>query len=196
MVIEPLIIDFWAWFANEQSKLRNIPPGEVAEIVFPRLRKIHSGIGVEVTFDGPKPELVLTAYGDANLFPLIRQIVATTPSPLDWNVVALKQARGFAFKVRFDQSSIEVSQLPFEPLVSPSDSKFFGVCLFFPNLHQSEAERLHMARVILMSGLGEERMSKIDQIDTADIGQAPPDPLRLAELEAFLDWRRRKNLGK
>jgi hypothetical protein len=188
-----MIVDFWSWFEANRAALQATKPDQAVDMIFPHVHAIDSRIGIEVTLDTPRPELVLTAYGNAELFPLVRQIAALAPRYLDWNIVALKPGRGFDFEIHFGDSSVNASQLPFEPLEAGADPQLLGICVFLPMRKRSEEDWPYFARVILTSGIGDERVSEIDHIEVGDLENAPVDPLRLAELEAFLDWRRKKD---
>ena len=126
------------------------------------------------------------------MFPLVREIVAEAPDGLPWTLRPLKPPRGFDFQFRNADVSIEAATLLFEPLEAETDPRPLGLQVFVPTHADPEADWLGIVNLILASGLGEERMAEISHVEYDDLVNAPVDPLRLAELESFLEWRRRR----
>ena len=183
---------FWRWFSENQARLDDLGRDSLVDQVLAELQKIDDGVGVEVSAKGQPPELVLTAYGEPSLFPLVRQIVAAAPVNLAWTVRALKPPSGFDFCLRRGEASIDASTLPFEPLEAEADPQLLGLQVFVPTQSDPEADWLSIVKLILASGLGEEGMAQVSHVEFDDIANAADDLLRLAELAAFLDWRRRR----
>ena len=185
------INSFWEWFARNEAELNALDPDAVVERVQDEIQRIDDGVGVEVGARGQPKELVVTAYGQQELFPLVRQIVEGAPA-LAWTVRALKPPGGFDFQFRRGSLALDVSALPFEPLESDADPALFGVQVFVPTGQVPEEEWPDIVSLILASGLGEERFAAIDHVAYDDLANAPENPLRLGELEQFIEWRNGK----
>lgn len=189
------VASFWIWFSENQPALRALDPDALVDRVLVELQRIDPGVGVEVAAAGQAPEMIFTSYGEPSLFPLVREIASEAPVGLAWAVRALKSPGGFDFRLRRGEASIDAATLPFEPLEAEGDPTRLGLQVFVPTHTDPEQDWLGIVNLILASGLGEERMAAISHVEYNDIANAPADPLRLAELDAYLDWRRGQRPG-
>jgi hypothetical protein len=109
-----------------------------------------------------------------------------------WRLIHLKPAKGFAFRLKNECVDLQAEAVPFEPLEVSGRPDLFGVRIYFSQ-EVPPADRDSVAFLLLSTGLGERRFAtEITHVETAERDAAPPDPLRLGELDNFLEWRRRQ----
>lgn len=159
----------WARRALPQLSITNAE--EASEIIMNKLNKINTEIGIEVselkTEDMTNNrELIFTAFSDKSLFSTIDSIVSRLNNIEGWDAIALKPERGFSFKLKFKNISINANQLRF----SIADQKNKEIILFlpFPIGNIDETELSELAWLILETGLGERLSSKIESLELDD----------------------------
>src|SRR5688572_32764676 len=94
---------FWRWFVQRDRHLRDASTGTLLDEVLERVGEYCAArglppdlLGVEVAREaGERPELVITAYGQEEHFPVVDALVAAAPASIPWKVTALKPALGF-----------------------------------------------------------------------------------------------------
>jgi hypothetical protein len=170
---------FWAWFTANADRYRDVEVPEKDQLLDElesRLHRYHPRLYFEVGGmpAGPR-ELVITAEGDASLFPTVERLVAAAPQIAGWEAVALKQPGGFDFVINYGRFRIEPDTCWFQALVSKSDPRRLGVRVACPNF-SLEAEKTFLSAIYILldSGLGE-RVASLE-IAYVEVAAVPPDP--------------------
>jgi hypothetical protein len=152
---------FWTWFAAEQPALQLFPAEEAASRISEQLGALGLDLCAEVSFDGPMPELVISARGRKEQFENVRQLVASAPASFGWKIVALRQARGFEFELSAEGLHIEAAKLKFNPLRTEKRPAALGMEIALPHPVADAPVAKDLVRLILQTGVGEEAASKI-----------------------------------
>ena len=112
------VVAFATW-ALTRSYLRYVMSflDVVAGRISDQLLIIDPQLGVEVGDDEPGlREVIVTAFSEPSLFPLVHRIVGSVSDISGWCFVALKPPRGFAFKLSAGGSMIDAKALAFAPI--------------------------------------------------------------------------------
>ncbi len=179
------IEQFWSEVKPKIECLTEADPiSTIAGDISDTLRQIHPAIGVEIRIDSVK-ELILTAYGDAQYFNLIKDIVSRAPHINGWRIVPLKEGKGFKFSIRLGDQVFAVSDLKAKTEISKNDRHELSILIFArrelaPLLNWEE-----LVAIILSTGLGEENYAKIKSITIRSFDEAPQDAFHLDFLEAI-----------
>ncbi len=192
--------EFWTWFAANEARFRNLagPEAETEALldeILDHLHEFSDGLYFEIggPADGPL-ELIITAEGDADFFPQVRDLVAQAPPIPGWKVIAFRPAMGFEYVI--DCSGLEISPQDcwFEPMASAEAPEQFGMRVVGPGYTEESQEDFAAAICqIIEVGLGE--IAAADEIHYLEFGPLPADPeaegyLELPALAAYLEWRK------
>jgi len=190
---------FWRWLLDHQADLNALehPEQPFWDTLLERLQRLDGGLSFELSAPGETPrELVVTAQGDWELFPLVEALVSVAP-PLDgWEFVALKPAMGFAFGLRSEGLELDPSQLWFEPMADGDTPHLLNLRIAVPGFNEEqELEISNGLLLILETALGEK--SAAMDVNVVDVCELPDDPegegfQRLPELASLVEWRKRR----
>jgi hypothetical protein len=117
---EDPIEKFWKWFQSNEKQLRNFQdnPDKTLTQVLDKVTKIQRGLSIE--FEPPKANAItvtVSANGDRNLFPIVKEIVAKAPLIDDWTFVSFRQ------RMRLDQVKGMVIKAQ-DKEITPGNMKF------------------------------------------------------------------------
>ena len=197
-VEEARIAEFWAWFVQHASDLARARPDEspVLEELLQSLQGIDSGLFYEICTDSSPHELIVTAEGRRELFPLVEAVVAAAPRLDGWICIALKPAMGFGFQTSYEGTSFDPRSMWFLPLESSSNPMASGLRVGVSGFdHVEERITKNAVLVILDTALGER--SAASDIQHMEVAALPPKPedqgyIKLTELADYIEWRKRK----
>ena len=186
--------EFWAVFAENNAALARITTSDdpAYDAILNALQQIDPGLYIEVSTSSEINELVITADGNAELFGLVENIVAAAPKLDDWQVFALRRKLGFPESVVWQGVSVSMTELLFSPM-GRQDSPDLGLCIFIPDLTESDLAEAHAAILRAIDfGLGEKVFS--EQVQHVEVhplpsGTDPEDLIPLVDLEDYIDWR-------
>lgn len=192
---------FWMWFmSNEKVYLnfRDVKDDEkqtLLEELFTELGKYSKGLGF--TFDfarGPRPELIITAKGNADLFEDVMLLIHHAPATDNWNFVNF-----------ISQTEVPMGFLYEEVMLCPDDIYFtarrnarrgglLDLCLYIKASKKTmQSENLYnAANLLLLYLLGETNFGAC--IGTFSVRDMPVGPARkrlhkLRELPEFVSTR-------
>jgi len=169
---------FWDWFQFHAPQLRGIRSSQSPEYaeIERRLKKIgdvHFEIG-----GGPEKsdlELVLTAHGNSDGFPLIDEIAAAAPRIEGWRICALKPPLLENLKIVFEGQAVESQRLwvRWAPGI-PSEARptLFICCEYFEEPRRAEAWA-RGAWILVESYVGERAFAS--QLGEIEFVQRPAD---------------------
>lgn len=178
--------DFVSWAIAHLPSMGNKPAEQVANAMAEVLLRLDPRLGVEVSDPNKgNREVIITAYSDPTLFPIVREIVEHASDISGWNFVALKPPRGFDFLISAGKHQLQANTLEFAPIADID----CGIQLLVPRetyMKLPPAEnKEELAWLIVETGLGEELTSKLKHIEFAikeNVGERNP----ITMLGAFL----------
>jgi hypothetical protein len=189
---------FWRWFRRFATKLTPGEPSDSAldELVH-ELHKVDSRLFFEISTNTAQKELIITASGNADVFPVVDALIAKAPKIDGWSFIALKPPMGFDF-VHSNNRGLElnVKKLWFLPLQCKEDSEVFGLRLAVPSSAAVvRLQSVDTAYTILSTALGER--SYASDIGFVELADLPKDPAaegyaELPILPFYIEARRRK----
>ena len=191
---------FWELFRQRQVGLARAasadepPYDELLEC----LQRVDPGLYLEFGCDSTGCDLIITAEGEQALFPLVRAVVAAAPTIPGWTIHALKPKTGFPSTVHWHGYALDVAAVVFEPL-DRNDSEQLDLHLFVPGLDPKDVSDAHNAALRAMdSGLGEQGLAEAvrgTKVRPLPQGATSEDFIPLVDLDAFIEWRKRKLTG-
>lgn len=199
----PLLTDaipaFWSLFRERASDLAAAGSADSAvyDQLLEQLQKIAPGLYLEFCSNPNACELIVTAEGNRELFPMARAIVAAAPPVDGWTIRALKPKIGFPETARWEDFTLRIDNIVFDPL--ELDGSDLGLRIFIPGIEEKDVETAHNALLrALDHGLGEEKFA--ETVQSTQVCPLPPDAaaddyIPLHDLEKFIEWRDRQREG-
>ncbi len=184
---------FWTWFEANRNDVARARPEDIADAVQNELAHVDERLGVEVARDIKGIEVIISANGDRDAFPIVRKLLETAKTDENWTFIELKPPRGFEFKLDVEGASIEADKLSFDPLEGVKNPKALGIRLFGLDVDTQLNDVDYLTRLIVETGIGEELAAHIDYIDVGTLSQAI-DTFPIAELQAYVEWYLRKRV--
>ena len=194
---EAQIVEFWAWFAQHASALANShSESAVRAELLAALQRVDPTLYFELGASAAGHELIVTAGGRRELFPLVEALIANAPSLVGWTFVALKPAMGVDFRTSYEGVVFDARSMWFLPLESQADRAALGVRIGVPDFERAP-ERITKNAIcmILDTALGERAAAA--ELQHLEVAALPANPaehgfIELAELADYVAWRKRK----
>jgi hypothetical protein len=180
------IVEFWDLFRLRAAALAAIESADdpTYDELLEKLHRIDPGLYFELSSNPGACELIVTAEGERDLFPLARTVVGAAPMVDGWTIQAIKP-------------KLVIADIAFDPV--ECDGGKLGLRIFVPGLDPKDAEDAHNALLRAMDhGLGEEMFAEAIQgteVHPMPAGATASNFIPLVELEAFVRWRERKRSG-
>jgi hypothetical protein len=182
---------FWVAFCDLAPLLAHADSADdpTYERLLAKLHAVDSGLFIEFAASPGANELVVTAEGNRDLFPLVKQIVDAAPGVEGWTVIALKPRLGFPVTARWEHLTVEIADVFFEPLEREGSTEL-GLRLIVRGLTERDLDDAHNAILRAIDhGLGEE--SHANAIRYTEIGclpatASPKTYIPLVELEHYI----------
>jgi hypothetical protein len=144
----------------------------------------HAGIFVEVGEEGGDRELVISADGIRDKFPLVQQVYAARPTVAGWKIVAFRPRDAKPFAIEMDGLKLDPKLIKF---VGQRDGDKLSIAVFVPGFTDDTSMKQALY-IVLDHTVGEYDMeTKISGIDFAALTKAPRDAKPLTELPSLLD---------
>lgn len=123
MTTDSAIADYWRLFVELAPRLAELNSAEdpIYDQLLAQLHRVDPGLFIELSADADERELVITADGNSELFPLADAVVAAAPRLQGWNILSLKPRLGFPQSVTWEGVSVSIADVVFEA-VTPEDS--------------------------------------------------------------------------
>lgn len=194
--LEARISSFWTLFRDCADELRKTESSETAvyDSLLKRIQEIEEGLFIEFCVE-PEGELIITADGKRELFPIVDRIVSQAPQVSRWKIFALKPKLGLPKSVRWEGSAFETQEIAFDPLESENPDSL-GVRFLVPLMREQDIEHAHSAILLAVDHLlGERKFSlSIDytEVRTLPTGSSVNDFIPLHQLEDYVDWHRER----
>jgi hypothetical protein len=115
------IEEFWHWFKKERSQYEVMPDSGYAErldVVITHLNPIAEGLAVEVSKEthGIR-ELIISADGDKDKFPVVEAIIKGAPAIPGWKAVAFRQKASEEFILTYQNLRLSPAEMSFHPIM-------------------------------------------------------------------------------
>lgn len=189
--------DFWGWFAASEMRFRALSASAdeaLLEELHEHLRRHCPDLYFEAGgAPGGPVELVISAGGNADVFPCVRALVAAAPQLVAWHVIAFKQPQGFSFSTHHNGVFFNPRACLFQLLPERSAGARHWLRIACPGFHAGAAEDYAFAAwTALDTAMGEVFVAEhILEIDLCPIpaGPAADTFLPLPSLPAALQAR-------
>lgn len=182
----PEIASFWREFAVQEAAFFQLPPAERVEQINALASQYLHGVTLEVLGapDATRLELVLTAHGHIEFFPLLSQVTGAAPALAHFGVTAFRARSPDAdFSIQMD--GLELSTSEVMVVLEQDDGRVALELHFKPEVSEALAEQArHMAFIMLDHVLGEYDFAvKVGAIDF--VTPAPDAPVSWTPLSAL-----------
>ena len=115
------IRDFWGWFKREKSFFETMTDSSRdrrLNIVLEHLAPISDNLAIEVSKESKGiRELIISADGDKNKFPIVEEIVNGAPKIPGWTVTAFRQKASEDFILQFENLQFAPAEMFFRPFI-------------------------------------------------------------------------------
>lgn len=195
---ETRIAEFWSWFARHAHELAAVgsDTDPILEALGDAIQRIGSGLRFEICVGSQPREVIVTAQGRRELFPLAAAVAAAAPPLEDWTCIALKPALGFGFRTTYEGVTFDPGRMWFAPLRSPADPSALGLCIGVPDLEPARRRSAENAILVLLDTALGERAAATD-IGHVEVVALPTEPaeegyIELTKLCEYIAWRKAK----
>jgi hypothetical protein len=186
------IEDFWQWFKKERHQYEIRPDSEYAErldVIIAHLNPVAEGLAVEVSKEthGIR-ELIISADGDKDKFPVVEAIVKGAPRIPGWKAVAFRQKASEEFILTYQNLRFSPAEMSFHPIME-ADS--LDLIIYADSLNDKDRDDVVKYGLITLDNvLGEYaatiKVRSYDFQDKQDIRHGER-VYKLSELPAFVD---------
>src|SRR5215218_780118 len=116
---------FWTWFKYNEKRLRKFEenPDRYLTEVLAQAKKIQAGLAIE--FEPPKNGIInmtVPAVGDKNIFSIVQNTVAKTPTIEGWKFIAFRQRMNLeqvkGMKLKAEDHELDPEKMKFFPMVN------------------------------------------------------------------------------
>tara|TARA_E500000331_G_scaffold317959_1_gene329704 strand:+ start:2904 stop:3530 length:627 start_codon:yes stop_codon:yes gene_type:complete len=173
---------FWNWFLKHQSRyltLGEIKPelrdAAVDEMQF-ELNKFCDQIFFEIGGEegDHRGALIISAAGDPDFFPQVRELVVAAPSMEDWEVIAFKPPHPGPVVITYEDQSFDPQEIIVIPLLHDAYLDSVGIQVCFDDFEEAIEEHYMGATFLMLEALiGEE--AAINDIEHLEVCKVPAD---------------------
>jgi hypothetical protein len=178
---------FISWVHENAARLLTEAADVVADQLGDALLHLNSQLGVEVAEDSEKDarEVIITAFSDPNLFYIVYLVVELLQDIPGWNFVALKQPRGFAFKLIVGGYQLDAKTLKFTPIPDISGGFQLIVSPQMLRALPTGQEAEEFAWLIVETGIGEELAGRLQHLEFVS-SEEVRNGHSITEMEAYI----------
>lgn len=192
---------FWKFFhENHQAYLflGEVDDHERERLVNLLLEKLHEFCD-QLYFEigghpeDPKQELIITASGNPQFFPIVEALVQAAPEMDDWEVIAFKPPRGASFVIVYNDIELTPTELWFTPLRNKEEPKMIGIAVGVPYYDEDNEDENFNAAIfaLIETVIGEKAFALVDYIEPNSLPEDPEEyglePLE--RLTEYLHWQ-------
>lgn len=180
-----------SWVEENLGRLRDAPATVVADQLGDEILRVDGRLGVEVAdaSSEDRREVLVTAFSDPALFPLVHRIAESLPDLPGWRFLPLKPPRGFAFKLTIGGHQVDARSLEFAPAtgIDAGIQLIVSSAVFDALPAGQEAEEL--AWLVVETGIGEELSGRLQHIEFA-VRDGTGDCLPVTQLADYVrkEW--------
>jgi hypothetical protein len=192
---------FWTWFLRMEKELRDVPKAlhdGLIDQAYEKVRNINEGLAIEIGGDAEHMpmELIISAEGKKELFPLVEKVIAQAPQVAGWKFIALKPAMGFDFDHETEGKHLDPRKLWFQARSPKAAPDMLGLIIFIPGYDEADkTTTVNSLFKILDTALGERLIGEM--IYYIDVSRLPADPekegyIKLVESAQYIDAYKKK----
>lgn len=187
---------FWKWVAANVEGLKAVKSGHepVTEQLAAQLEMVAPGLVFELGVGREAFELIISADGKKDLFPVVQRLVAAAPKLPGTTVIAFRPRKDIdGFSMEVGAGKISGKELWYVASADPDRKGLVAVDVFVSGMKSDDDDAMKNAAFMLLeAAVGEFDLET--KVGTIEIKQAPPKieaPLKpLKELAAALDgWK-------
>jgi hypothetical protein len=182
---------FWKWFDLNKEKFEDMDEerDEKLDQMLGQLHKIKAGLSVEISNNkqGTR-EITISAEGDIDKFPIVKEIVAGAPVIQGWVAIAFRQPTPVDFTLEIADLRLTPSELYFVPLI---EKDALDILIIGEGFNAYDFEMLgHYGLIMLDNLMGEyNSVTKVRHYDFLDLDEVEDtSELRpLLQINSFLE---------
>jgi hypothetical protein len=192
---------FWNWLSDHRLELDNLesPNQPFWDAILEHLHKVNDGLWIELSSGPAMPrEFIITAQGDARLFPLADALVAAAPDLPGWKVISLKQPHPDdpLKQTTYEGHVLQPSKMWFLPLFSKSGPALMALRVAVPAYREEDRVPITNAILVMLDSILGERNAALEVQEVFPC-EVPPDPaasgfIEFHEIARFIAWRKSK----
>ena len=185
------IIAFWNWFGQNKALFENLDDDREGkmDILLKEIHKIETGLSYEISneYEGMR-EIVISAEGDIDKFPIVKEIVSKAPQIEGWRAVAFRQPMIENFTLEYEDMRLSPSEMFFCPVI---EDNALDIIVFGKDFKKYDMDVLsHYGLILLDNVMGEFNcVTKVRHYDFQDLEDLEDDndvrPLN--EINDFID---------
>lgn len=187
---------FWAWVAAHVDELKAVKNGRepVTEQLTAALEKIEPGLVFELGVGRDPFELIISADGKKELFPVVQRLVAAAPPLAGTRVIAFRPRKDIeSFSMQVREQRLSGKNLWFVAGEDPARKGLLGVDVFVEGMRTENEEPLRTAAFMMVeAAVGElDLETRIGALEFKPAPAQPAAPLQpLKDLPVVLDaWK-------
>jgi hypothetical protein len=183
------IVGFWTWFAANATRLREEPDGDaVCDEITEQLVEVGEGLVGEISRTASRDHatLVVSADGNAELFPAVEAIVAEAPTVAHWEILAFRPPAdpNDPGVLEMDGTKLAIADIRFVHSISEGKLE---LDVFVPGYVDDDETIGALCFIALDHTVGEYRMeTRVGGIAWYPIEEAPSAARPLVELLALM----------
>ena len=196
------IKNFWIWFENNHKKyifIQEVDDTEREKILTELIQELHKycdGLFFQLGGhpDEHQMELVITAEGITDYFPMVEALVDQAPAIKGWDIIKFKQPQGPGFSTEYRGFVFDPEETIFIPLTSIDAPNAVGILVCYPDFIEAEKEAFINGTFIMLDTLIGEKSTAMD-IDYLDVAQTPEEIeeyefLYMTEIASFIEEKK------
>ncbi|GAB3638687.1 hypothetical protein GCM10027422_42770 [Hymenobacter arcticus] len=186
------IKNFWSWFGRERVLFETMTDSthdEILNIMLEHLSPVSENLAVEVSkeFHGVR-DIVISADGDKNKFPIVEAIVRGAPKISGWTVTALRQRASEDFTLKYGSLQFSSAEMGFRTFIE-NDS--LDLVIYADSIKNKNREDVIKYGLITMDNIIGEydatmKVRSFDFKDSREIDRKK-QVYKLKKLPAFVD---------
>jgi hypothetical protein len=189
-------VAFWAWVSQHLAELKAVKTGQepIAAQLGAEVEKVDPGLTYELSIGQTPFELIISADGKKELFPLVRQLVEAAPPLEGTKVIAFRPRKDTSTEFQSEHGKMAGGDLSFIASRDEEKAGLIALTVFVKGMTSSNRDAFeNTAFMILELAVGEfDIETKIGAIDFRPTAISPaPGAKALAELPGVVDgWGR------
>ena len=179
---------FWNWFVANQAAIAKVPSftEPIAQQALQELRKVDPRLHFVLGVASPL-ELITTASGNKEVFPVVQRLVAAAPPIPGWQVIAFLPRCSPSLGVRYIDAHT-ISEADLSVRISPATTTTVDIEVFVRGVSSVNSQTFEAAYWMFYSALGEYDMATRVRCFTIDPGDGTEDcALAFADLAPVVD---------